>query len=359
MLVYILAVTFPLLVEQLYRGTVRKNYLKNKMWANRKSLKNYILLAALPMFFLIAFRNQNIGADTSVYIKFFNQIKDIPWDELFENTRLEPGYLVFVKIITLFTKSPLVFQIIYTSVYFFAIISFLTHIEKDHFFILFLFGSLGLYTFMFTGVRQCLAISVCLFSFRFIKDRKLVPFLLLMLLAFSFHKSAVLFVVAYFVYSLNLSYKSILLYIATTVLSVVYLENLQEFANEQLDYDYGIESNTGGIIFAIIALVMTAFTIYVTVKNKSITIESKGLINVGIIATFFWILRLFTRVAERPSFYFLLFLFAAFAYAISTIKGSNERFIVKCVTFVLSLALYIYKFTVNFSSFIPYSFYSF
>ena len=45
--------------------------------------------------------------------------------------------------------------------------------------VLFLFATLGSYTFMFTGVRQCLAMSVCFYSYRFIKGKKIITVVLL------------------------------------------------------------------------------------------------------------------------------------------------------------------------------------
>ena len=359
MLAYILVVIFPLFVEGLYKKKVRAGNLLQDDYLNKKVRWKYIFFAVLPMFFLIAFRNQSIGADTGMYINHFKQMINTPWKKIFDNTRMEEGYIVFVKLITVFTKKPLIFQIVYTSIYLFAITSFANQQEENHFFVLFLFGTLGMYTFMFTGVRQCLAISICLFSYKFIKNRKIIPFAILMLVAFYFHKSSILFVAAYLIYPRKLSLWNVLIYVAIMVLAVLYLDVIQEWFNEQLEYDYGIEGETGGYIFSFLMIAMTVFTIFVVVFNKGLNKDSQGLINIGIIATVFWVLRLFTRVAERPSFYFLIYSFSAFAYSVSALRHKKERDFVRALAVVLCLALFTYRLMTQQISFLPYKFFSF
>jgi hypothetical protein len=206
-------IVFPLLIE----SVCNRNLLAVASLKSDEQIKKmryrYILLAALPMFLLIALRHPSIGADTGTYLYHFERTIDKPWEQIVNNTRMEMGYLIFVKLITLVTDSSLVFQIIYTTIYFFAVTSFINELEEGHFFSLFLFGTLSLYKFMFTGVRQCLAISLCLLSFRFIKSRKFLSFSLVMFVAFNFHKSSILFVVVYLIYGMKLSALNIIIYI--------------------------------------------------------------------------------------------------------------------------------------------------
>ncbi len=358
MLPYILVVVFPLLIGGWYNKKVKNNNLLENEHLNKKVRWKFILFAALPMFFLIAFRNRYIGADTGGYLLNFEKTINIPWDKLADSSRMEYGYLVFVKLITYITHSPLMFQVIYTSIYLVSLTCFTNQIEGDHFFFLFLFGTLGLYTFMFTGVRQCLAMSICMLSFKFVKERKLIPFALLMLLAFQFHRSSILFVVAYFMYSRKLSLLNISIYVIAVVFAITYLSELQGWFNEQLDYDYAVEGQTGGILFSIVMLAITVYTLLVVVSNKALTKPALGLINIGIIATALWVIRIFTRIAERPSFYFLACSFAAFSYAISTIKDEKEKTVAKMIVVVACLSLFVYRFFTNYQSFVPYVFYA-
>lgn len=359
MLVYILVVLFPLLIEELYKKNVTFPDSQFDIIRVRKIRWKYIFIAALPMFFLIAFRNQNIGADTNGYLEHFSRTIGSSWAQITYNSRMEHGYLFFVKLITYVTHNPLVYQVICVSIYLLALTSFTNQLDQNHFLFLFLFGTLGMYTFMFTGVRQCLAISICLFSFRFIKNRKFIWFVILMLIAFCFHKSSILFIAAYFIYTRKLSFSNFFIYFAFLLFSIANLSVIQEWFNEQLEYNYEIEDVGGGTIYLLVLVVIMVFVIFFAVYNKQLTRKYNGLINIGIIAVVFWVLRLFTRVAERPSYYFLPFIFAAFAYSLSNLKSSKEKVNTRLVVILVALVLFTYRFMTNFSSLIPYRFYSF
>ena len=357
MVLYFLVILFPLLVEGLYRKKVVQGGLLGDDSRNRKIRRRYIFFSALPMFLLIAFRNESMGNDTAWYLHHFEKIADTPWSQIFKNATVEEGYILFAKIISIFTDNSSIYQVICATIYLLGLTSFTNQQEENHFFILFLFATMGMYTFMFTGTRQCLAISLCLFSYKYIKKRKIIPFAILMAIAFHFHRSSILFAVAYFIYSRKLSFVNTLIYCAIIVFVVLYLDIIQEWFNDQLDYNYGIEGGAGGIIFSLITIAMCIFAIYLIVSNKAMTKNTQGLINIGIIATILWVLRIFTRVAERPSYYFLICVFASFAYAISTIKDQKEKEIIRVLVIFFALALFGYRLMVNQSTLMPYKFF--
>ncbi|MBQ8322886.1 MAG: EpsG family protein [Clostridia bacterium] len=353
MLVYVAVALFPFLIGEMYKSDLKKNekYVRAKRWI-------YILLAALPMFVLIGFRNQNLGADTGVYLRHFSQIRKTSWSNLFDDTRMEYGYLIFVKIVGIFTKSQLMFQVICATIYLIGILGFCNQLENSPFLFLFFFCTLGTFTFMFTGIRQCLAMSICLLSYRYVKRKKFWKFLFCVALAFFFHKSSILFVAVYIIYRRKFNLANLILYGIICIVSILFLDRIQEWLNSALDYDYEIESTGSGIVYFLFLTLLTAFSVFLIIINKKMTKEAQGLINVSIITVFFWALRLFTRVAERPSYYFLFFSFAMFVYAIQSIKDARERDIVKIFLILLCMALYIYRFMGNFASLVPYSFFS-
>jgi len=360
MLIYVFVALFPLLIGTFYNAKIAakasvnetntKKYLR-KRWA-------WLFLAALPMFALIALRGSDVGADTSGYLKFFNQMVDTPWRSIFivneSAYQFEPGFVVFEKLITYITQNAKVYQVIYSSVYLLAVVTFANQLEKANFSFLFFFATLGIYTFMFTGVRQCLAMSICLFSYKFIKERKFIPFLLLLVLAFTFHKSAILFIGAYLIFNRKINWLNSLFYVAFGTLAYLYIEIIQEWFNDVLDYDYGIEETGSGLIFLLIVTAITAFSYFTVLYYKKQTKESVGLLNIGVITVILWVLRLATRVAERPSFYFLFFTAAMLCHGLDAPTKERDRIIYKVVVYLICMLLYAYRFTTNFASMIPY-----
>lgn len=348
MALYVIVAALPLLFEAVFTEHERHNAASAKKWR-----WFYILISLLPLFALIAFRGQYIGADTSVYLRNFNQIAKTPWSELFEETRMESGYIVFVKLLTYVVKDARIYQVVYALIYMAAMFTFAIQQKKSPFLFIFFFATLGLYTFMFTGVRQCLAMSICLFSYVFIRKRKIIPFILLVILAYFFHKSSILFIATYFIHNRKITWYNMLIYGGISAFSVYYLENIQQFFNQALDYDYEIEPTGSGAIFLVLITGLTVMSVVIMNSYKTLNKESRGFFNIGVITVFFWILRYFTRVAERPSYYFLFFSCALVAYALDAIPKTRERFFVKCGVCGVAMLLYIYRFSTNFSTFVP------
>ena len=219
---------------------------------------------------------------------------------------------------------------------------------------MFFFAALGLYTFMFTGVRQCLAMCICLLSYEFIKGRRLVPFLLCVALAYTFHKSSILFLAAYFVYPRKLHIGNIVLYAALAGIFMLNIELIQAWFNEQLDYDYGIERTGSGLIYLLVVGSITVFSAFMMKLYHRESHAYLGAFNISVIALVFWILRLATRTAERPSYYFLFFTMASLAYGVDAIKNRREKLVVGFLVICVSVLLFAYRFLTNFRSMVPY-----
>ncbi len=310
----------------------------------------WLFLAALPMFALIALRDSSLGADTAGYLKFFDKMVRIPWDRIFivnnATYEFEEGFVVFEKLVTHITHDSLVYLV--------SVVTFANQLEKAHFTFLYFYATLGLYTFMFTGVRQSLAMCVCLFSYQFLKNKRFIPFLLMVVLAFYFHKSAILFLTVYFIYDRKIGWLNMLLYALLGLLAYNNIDIIQEWFNDTLEYDYGIEKTGNGVVFLLVIIAITVFAYCVILANRVLTDQARGMLNVGVITLIFWVLRLETRVAERPSYYFMFFTIAMLCHAIEAPKEEKERSILKVVICVLCMALYMYRFMSNFSNMIPY-----
>ena len=354
MAAYIIVAIFPILVGCIFDNTTKG------MSANKLGRRRWfaLFIAALPMFVLIGFRNQTIGSDTAAYIYYFCGIDKLDWKYIFDATTMEPGYILFTKLIGVFTDSPLVYQVCCAMVYCIAVTTFANQLERSHFAFLYFFATLGVYTFMFTGTRQSLALSICLLSYVFIKKRKILPFSIIIAIAFFFHKSSILFAVAYIVYSMPFGIFSVLLYALMALLLYFNIGVVQEWFNDQLNYDYGVESTNSGLLFLAIVFLITVFAIFTIYGYRRESKESVGALNISMIALVFWVVRLATRVAERPSYYFLVFTMVILAYGINSINIRDQRIIIGIIIGVFCMAMYMYRFTTNYQSYVPYMFYS-
>ena len=60
------------------------------------------------------------------------------------------------------------------------------------------------YSFTFTGIRQTVALAIVFLSLRFISEKKLIPFILSVLVASLFHSTAIIMLPAYFIAKLKI-----------------------------------------------------------------------------------------------------------------------------------------------------------
>ena len=355
MLLYICVAIWPLIIQYIYTNrplVIRKKRIKKE---------KYIMLALLPIFLMLAFRSGTMGADTGTYMRQFLNTINTPLETVIENSRMEVGYLIFVKLITYITHNPLIYQIICISFMFYGLYSFLKELEiEDALVFIYFYCTLGIFFFMFTGTRQCLAMGICLFSYKFLKQNQYFKFLLCILLAFYFHKSSVLFIGVLFIYNRKVNFINIIIYSIAALVMGRNLNSIQQWFNDTLDYTYGIEYTGNGMIFLVVLLAFSVFSM-IMIYNRdggfNVNKYTRNLININFITLVFWIMRLQTRVAERPSYYFMFFSCVFYANALNSIKNSREKRIYKIIVYSLAMALYIYRLKTNFTSLVPFEFY--
>ena len=110
-----------------------------------------------------------------------------------------------------------------------------------------------------------------------------------------------------------------------------------------------------GLIFFIVICCVTVFAIVTLVMPKKLDSERLGYFNVNLITLLFWLLRTVTLAAERPSYYFMFFSAAMLCYALDAPTKSVDRIIYKVVVYSAFMLLFVYRFTTNFASLIPYT----
>ena len=208
---------------------------------------------------------------------------------------------------------------------------------------------------MMTGLRQSLAMAICLLALELAKRRKFIWFLLLVLGATMFHKSAIIFVMVYFLVNQKLTILKSVLISITTLLCYSYLEPIQEFVNEKLDYDYGIEKTGNGQIFLLLMIFLLMVTLY---KYKSNITENRDMIvlyNMQVLCTLFWVLRLVSRTVERPSYYFMFGVIALLPNTVNRCNNRKNRIVLTLVILLTLGILFVYR-TMGNPMLVPYSF---
>lgn len=238
--------------------------------------KIYLALAFSPLLFLACFRGEGIGSDTPQYYSYYEIIRDAVGVEGFGavvSTRLEPGFIFLIKILTLFFDSPQALLITSALFFYFSFIRVVVKYSVFPWISVIMFFSLNFNGSM-NVIRQYIAIGILTFAFEYILDKRKLKFVLSVLLATMFHYTAIVFLVAYYFRDKRISHdviKKFYIYLPiVAVLSFVLLNIVLNFVHSFGLYDYYNDENAhiaGGIkIASFVELMFALFVVFVSCR---------------------------------------------------------------------------------------------
>ncbi len=158
--------------------------------------KTFIVLSTLQLLSIQLLKDNSLLPDAATYKYYYEHFS---WD-LFGS--FEVGFRYFVKILTSISPDFYLFVVVYGIIQVFthvwAINKYSTNLLLTY--VLFITTSF----FALFVVRQYIAIALCIWSIPFILNKKIIPFIILTVVAISFHGSAGVWVITYFIYWIDL-----------------------------------------------------------------------------------------------------------------------------------------------------------
>jgi len=342
MIYYIIAAAAPLLTwyigELMKKSDRKRNVHRDTKWL--------AYLGVLPMFLLFVLRYKNVGGDTAGFVNFFeNTVRNFDFFELFTSKytkTTEWGYLIYVKLISYLTDSYTLYFLINGLVIFGSLMHFANKYTKNPSLFLFLFVVLGTYSFVLTGLRQALAMAVCMWAVDFVKKKKFIRFVLTVFLASLFHKSAWIFLMIYPFAKLKRTDAVVAAYVITATVLFVGFAFFQGLFNDLLGYNYSVEETGNGMIFLALLAMMFVFSLYMLDEKRPGTSPNNTIFNLATITMLFWVLRLVSRTAERISYYFITGLYAYFAEG-ALVERDKLTGVMKWLALAAAFALFVYR----------------
>ncbi len=172
--------------------------IKNKLF--------FVCLASLQLFLILALRANDLGPDLTAYQEMYYYIGSLSWDNLcsrlhfFSTAELaigmgiESGYVLFNWLVYSLGFSYHGFLVICALITIAPVGWFIKKYSKNPSLSFLVYVSTNLFFYNFGILRQSLAISILLCAVTFILKRQLLVSLLFVLLAFTFHRAAILWV---------------------------------------------------------------------------------------------------------------------------------------------------------------------
>lgn len=172
------------------------NELATPIASRKRSVYCFLLL--LPMWALVAFRAETIGCDTARYAFNYQSAQSInSLAAQMASSGMEKGYVLIRALFILSNLSFYTFQIAITTYIYISLHRFFVRYSSNiAMSCLLLLLTMRFFSSM-NQTRMWLAIATVLFSLPYLLNRKFLKFLLIVAIAFFFHKSALLFVIMY------------------------------------------------------------------------------------------------------------------------------------------------------------------
>ena len=314
----------------------------------RNQHSSFLFLFLLGVSLFVGFSDMFGGYDRYIYGEIFDNIADVTTikgdysDSLLYNFySSEIGYTLLNVLISFFTENRYIFILIVTLIIYTLLFVSIKKYTVNYPLATILF--LGLWFFFtFTYLRQVLGATIVWLGIQYVIERKFWKFLMVFLIAFSMHNSAIIFFPLYFVPRRKFSPRLIVgIMLSLLILGLSPLPNslFQVYESSSIVERHADYNASGGL--RIPYILEAFFFLYLILKNYSDIPNDKSyivLMNMALI--FCGILLLFVRSENggRLSWYYMIGIIATIT-SICTFKTNIKN---KIPLFLIGLSLFLY-----------------
>ena len=293
---------------------------------SKRNVNNFAKFCCFILFLESGLRHANVGPDTSTYYLFFMELKAESWENLFNKfyetyalgEARDPGYALIAKLFTYISDSWQLFVIFGSGVYFVALYKFLTRYVDT------LQGMLLAFTFCISlfhiiplsGMRQQFTMAIAMLLPPLIEEKKLVKFLVVVLIGSTIHLSLIFVLPLYFLYHYftgNSKLFIILSFLCMPIIAISAKSILATFVNF-LANDYYMtylnNEQSGAVLYIIFFALIILVTIiyYDKVNFKSQKLFCSALMMISLTVPLIVVDGAMIRIGQYFTIYSMLFL---------------------------------------------------
>lgn len=342
--------------------------------SNKKTILSLIIIFSVLLFFA-GFRATSVGNDTKEYKRIFDIVSnEKSISDAIKSTRYEPGYIAYNFLVSRITDNFQYILIINSAIYIFASIWFIKKYSLSTPKTIMLYFTFGLYYLIMNIERQCIAISFFLFAIPFLENKRILPYILLILLASTFHSTSIILLILIFVPKVDFEKKTnILKWIVISLISVVlinyginWIANISPYIGHYLTNSIYSKGNIRiasilmfvlRIIFISLIIILNKGKIIKTIQtnNRKQMILDKILVLDCIISLAAIGFNMYDRIEK---FFCLGYIISIVNY-IATMKSKTNRLVAYTLILLLSFSYLTISFIYRseWSGIFPYAFY--
>lgn len=349
-------VYYSILAYLLYLGIVKK--LSEKY---DKSENIILIIASLVLFFFAAMRSIDIGADTRQYCSHFIKISETHWKDLPQYSNkywgdIEWGFKILSKLLSVF-KNQQTITIVH-SILQIGLISIIVFKQSSNKWLsIFLYFTLCFYQTALNLTPSSFVSYFIFLSFPFIKDRRIIPFLLFIAIGMFFHTSAIFFIPLFFLYKIPVNKKVFIIVLFGTIMLFLFYPifiNIISLIipNKYIGYIDGSKEHMGNTVELIVLFVQIVgvfFCLLLIDKNDRNKIIRNNQLVFWILMyeTILYLLSIKSSMFQRGAFLFSPYIIIIIPNIINQIKVERRKFIAIAGIIVYGISLYFLRVNVN------------
>ena len=284
------------------------------------------IVSSIVIVLILGLRHQSMGNDlryqsSNGYLGAFDSIVSAPWSRIW-NIRVfnyERGYIIYNKLVGFLSADRQFFLFVTAVLSIVPIMYYLSKNSKNMLLSIIIYLGLPVFLMCFSGLRQAIAIGITSLSMVYIKKKSLVNFVLLVILASTFHSTAIVFLIAYPMYHIKVSNK----WDAISIISipVVYVLRVPLFnILSGLLKDNAKTTETGALtLFIIFALIYVGLVILNKKQNRP-----GGYINIFYLACLCQAFAGIYYTAMRVGYYFMIALAVGLPEVLQDMKSERD-----------------------------------
>jgi transmembrane protein EpsG len=327
-----------------------------------KFKKEILLVLIFVPLFLVSGLRYEVGKDYLNYTYTFNLASNSPnlltLFSLSQDSTVEFAYLLLNKMVGLLTDNVQWIFFITSFIIIFLVFKTVYQHSSIVWLSIYLFA-VGGYIASFNIVRQYIAISLVFYSYKYMKDKNLIKFTLLVITASFFHYSALLILPLYFILNLDLNFKKMLLFSFIGGLIGLFFDPIVNtvqgvFYSEYTSTSYGMTA--GNINNVIIAFFY--FALAIVFKRPLLARDSSNiiLINWSFINFVLSLMSLNIWLITRLMDYSSLFLILLLPEIITSINDKLIKLVLIAIIIFLTLVLFYLNISNPSNMYVPYQF---
>ena len=178
-------------------------------YESKKSLRNFYIFSAIVVILFQGLRSFSVGTDLSAYIPAFSAIgENVSFSAgNFSYKNFEIGYIFLNKVLYMIRVNERLFLCIIAAIIQIPIFITIYKNSDSPLLSVLVYFAFGNFFMTFSGLRQSISMSLCFAAYTFIKDRKFIKFILIIVFASLFHKSSLICLILYPLYHIKITRK--------------------------------------------------------------------------------------------------------------------------------------------------------